>query len=99
MGEVEMAATATSTAFYGRRHIPVLLLEAFEGDVATMVRIDIEHDDPGDTACDNSDPRVGPARQPRLEFRSGRSSVLKFLPAYEWAFVATTCSPTLIHSG
>jgi hypothetical protein len=90
MREVEMAATTTGTTFHRHRHTIVLPFEALQAGVATVLGIDIKHNDRRDTTGHNSDPRLRPTRQPGLHFLNTGSSVLKFFPAYEWAFIATS---------
>jgi hypothetical protein len=49
MREVEMASATTRTAFHGHGYRVVLPFEGLEACIATVLGIDIEHNDPRDS--------------------------------------------------
>src|SRR5262245_42853059 len=76
MGKVQMTAAATGQALDGQRQALMLALEVFQGNVAAMPHIDIDHDQAGDGPGDYADACFGPCAEPAERFSLTRTPTL-----------------------
>ncbi len=80
MSKIQMMTSATRRHFGGDRQSAVTLLQFRQAILAAMAGIDIEHDQIGDVAGNDTDIGIRPLPEPSIDFRRRGEAALEWLP-------------------